>query len=317
MDQRHSYILWYNSSTGETEFWYMDKHRLVGRGTVLEENGSAAFAGPPFRIVGTGDFDGDGSSDILLCNTSTGEMQLWSMDGHRLIERRTVVAEDGNALLAGPPFTIAGTADFYGSGTSDILLRNGSTGAMQVCSMDGHRVVDRRTVVAEDGKAVLIGPPTEIVGAADFSGNGQADILCYDSSIGETQIWSMDGYRLVRRDTVIRDNGNAVFIGSPHMIMAAADFDGNGSADIVWYNSFTGQADVWYMDHNFVLGRGTVLGFDSTIAFTGPPLSIVGAGTSLMHEAALADRAATGRRAPGPGGVRIKAAAQASFESNM
>ena len=311
MDQRHGYILWYDSSTGEVQFWYMDGHRLVERKTLVAEDGKAVSAGPPFSIAGTGDFDGDGTSDILWRNGCTGEMQIWSIDGHRLADRRTVVAENGDVLLVGPPFTIAGAGDFDGDGNSDILLCNRCTGEMQLCSMDGHRVVDRRAVVAEDGKAVLIGPPTEIVGVADFSGNGRADILCHNSSTGETQIWSMDGHRLMHRDTVVRYNGNAVFICSPHTIMAAADFDGNGSADIVWYDSFTGQADVWYMDRNFVLGRGIVLGLDSTIAFMGPPLSIVGAGMSLKHEAANAGYVA------GAGRIGIRPAAQASFESKM
>lgn len=314
-----SYILWYNSSTGETQFWYMDKHKLVGRRTVLEENGCAALASPLFSIAGTGDFDGDGSADILWRNSSTGELQIWFMDGHTLADRKMVLAEDGKAVHAGSSLAIAGTGDFDGDENCDILLCNSATGELQVWHMDGHRLVGRRTLLAEDGNAILVRPPYNIVGAADFSGNGRADIVCYDSSIGETQIWCMDGHRLVRRDTVVRENGNAVFICSPNSIAAVADFDGNGSADIVWYDSFTGQADVWYMDRNFVLGRGTVLGLDSTIAFMAPPLSIAGAGTSLIDEMVLAEPAANGRSTPGSrlSGSRTKWIAQASFESNM
>jgi hypothetical protein len=33
---RASDILWYNSSTGETQVWYMNGHRLVDRGTVAK-----------------------------------------------------------------------------------------------------------------------------------------------------------------------------------------------------------------------------------------------------------------------------------------
>jgi hypothetical protein len=46
-------IIWHNSSTNETQIWFMDRHRLTGRATVLGEDGRPAFVGPPWSIVGT------------------------------------------------------------------------------------------------------------------------------------------------------------------------------------------------------------------------------------------------------------------------
>jgi hypothetical protein len=48
-------IVWHHDQTGETQIWFMDGHQLVGRATVLGEDGQPAFIGPPFRIVGVGD----------------------------------------------------------------------------------------------------------------------------------------------------------------------------------------------------------------------------------------------------------------------
>jgi hypothetical protein len=62
---KKSDILWYNSSTGETQVWYMDGHRLVDRGTVLGLDGNPVFIRPPFSIVGTGDF---GTGMFSRCN---------------------------------------------------------------------------------------------------------------------------------------------------------------------------------------------------------------------------------------------------------
>jgi hypothetical protein len=47
-------IVWYNSSTGETQIWFMNGERLVRRATVVDERGADIFIGPPFSIVGTG-----------------------------------------------------------------------------------------------------------------------------------------------------------------------------------------------------------------------------------------------------------------------
>ncbi|MDP8960727.1 MAG: hypothetical protein M3N32_03795 [Actinomycetota bacterium] len=44
-------IVWHNSQTNETQIWFMDGHRLTGRGTVLGEMGEPAFVGLPWSIV--------------------------------------------------------------------------------------------------------------------------------------------------------------------------------------------------------------------------------------------------------------------------
>lgn len=45
-------ILWYNSSSGESQIWFMDGHKRSGRATVVGEDGNPAFVGSPFSIVG-------------------------------------------------------------------------------------------------------------------------------------------------------------------------------------------------------------------------------------------------------------------------
>ena len=109
---KKSDILWYNSSTGETQVWYMDGHRVVGRGTVLGQNGNPVFIGPPFSIVGIGDMNGNGNADIVWHHSQTNETQVWYMDGHRVVGRGTVLGQDGNPAFIGPPFSIVGIGEF-------------------------------------------------------------------------------------------------------------------------------------------------------------------------------------------------------------
>jgi hypothetical protein len=49
-------ILWHNSSTSETQIWFMERHRITGRQTVLGEDGNPAIVGLPWSIVGTSFF---------------------------------------------------------------------------------------------------------------------------------------------------------------------------------------------------------------------------------------------------------------------
>jgi hypothetical protein len=120
-------ILWRNTSTGENSLWYMDGATIVDGGylypTVADLN---------WKIVGTGDFNSDGKTDILWRNTSTGENSLWYMDGAAIIS--------GDYLyptVADLNWKIVGTGDFNSDGKTDILWRNTSTGENSLWYMDG------------------------------------------------------------------------------------------------------------------------------------------------------------------------------------
>jgi fibronectin type III domain protein/VCBS repeat protein len=276
-------ILWYNSSTGESQIWFMDRQKLTSRATVLGEDGRPAFVGPPFSIVGLGDFNGDGQTGILWHNSSTGEIQIWFMDRQKLSGRATVLGEDGRPAFVGPPFSIVGVGDFDGDKKADILWHNSSTGEIQIWFMDRQKLTSRATVLGEDGRPAFIGPPFSIVGVDDFDGDKKADILWHNSSTGEIQIWFMDRQKLSGRATVLGEDGNPSFIGPPFSIVGVGDFDGDKKGDILWYNSSTGEIQIWFMDRQKLSSRATVLGEDGNPSFIGPPFSIVGAKVFAPH----------------------------------
>jgi hypothetical protein len=102
-------IVWHNSATNETQIWFMNGERIARRATVVGENGAAALVGPPWRIVGTADMNGDGRSDIVWHNSTTNDIQFWFMNGPQIKGRNGVVDETGNIIRVGVPWNIAGT----------------------------------------------------------------------------------------------------------------------------------------------------------------------------------------------------------------
>ncbi len=81
----------------------------------------------------------------------------------------------------------------------------------------------------------------QIAGVGDFTGNGIDDILWTNSSSGQVQtdIWEFGS------------NGQWVASVSPgshpagYQVAGIGDFTGNGTDDILWQNSTTGDIDEW------------------------------------------------------------------------
>src|SRR5262245_58815183 len=93
-------------------------------------SGSPGFAASPWSIAGTGDLDGDGKSDILWVNGTSGQVVIWLVNG-------TSVVGGGSPGLAASPWTIAETGDFNGDNKSDILWYNSTSGLLAVWLLNG------------------------------------------------------------------------------------------------------------------------------------------------------------------------------------
>lgn len=95
-------------------------------------------------LKGVGDFDDDGSSDVLFQHGETGELQVWKVvDG---VVVRTVVLQAVPVAV----WQIQGLADTDGDGRSDIVWRN-TTGDLSVWRMgDAITVADYGAVIPID-----------------------------------------------------------------------------------------------------------------------------------------------------------------------
>jgi len=80
------------------------------------------WADPSLSVVGVGDFNGDGTTDILFRNATTGWLGQFVMHNGQ-----STWASIG---WADPALQVAGVGDYTGSGTSDILFRNPTSGAL-------------------------------------------------------------------------------------------------------------------------------------------------------------------------------------------
>ena len=114
-------IFWSNSTTGEVGMWTM-------QGTQVTATVDFGVVPSNWQIAGIGDFDGNGSTDILWRDTS-GNVGIWLMNGTSVLSTKVI----GNVPLT---WTIAQTGDYNGDGKADILWVD-STGNVGAWFMNG------------------------------------------------------------------------------------------------------------------------------------------------------------------------------------
>jgi len=230
-------MLWRDQgNSGHIALWFMDGARMThGRLT-----NPSPFPLLNWQIVGTGDFDSDGMTDILWRDQgSTGHIAVWFMDGTRM--------KSGTLIDPSPfPFLnwrIVGTGDFNADGKPDILWRDqGNTGSIAVWFMDGTTMTS--ATLTNPGSFPLLN--WEIVGTGDFNGDGKTDILWRDTqSAGHIAVWFMDGTTMT--SAVLTDPPAFPLLNWE--IQAVGDYDGDGKPDLLWRDQKnSGKIAIWFMD---------------------------------------------------------------------
>ncbi|MDH7453927.1 SBBP repeat-containing protein [Luteimonas composti] len=216
-----------------------------------------------------GDFDGNGTSDLLWRNQATGAGSIWpgavrsqarditrvtdldwqivgvgdfDGDGRDDILWRHVVTgantvwrrgNYSNAMgvtsVTDTNWKVVGTGDFNGDGKDDILWRNAVTGANAIWNAANYNTQISVTNVT--------GLAWEVVGVADFDGDSRDDILWRDTSSGKGTIWKQGKYASQQAVDAVK--------GTAWKVVGLGDFDGDGKDDILWRNGVNGQNLIW------------------------------------------------------------------------
>jgi serralysin len=177
--------------------------------------------GNDWHILGVGDFNGDGKSDILWHNED-GSLLDWQMSSSSQIGSQLGVGS------APANSELAGIGDFDGDHKDDLLWRNETTGAATVQSFSAPPV----TITG-------VGNEWSVVGAGDFNGDGVDDVM-FRNAQGVNAAWLMNG---TNQPTTVFYSG----VPADWHVVGTGDFDGNGTADLFWHND-NGANAVWLMN---------------------------------------------------------------------
>jgi hypothetical protein len=130
-------LLW-RTDSGTLAIWEMNGTQIKAADYLRQGQTIVGAPNTSWHIVGTGDFDGDGKTD-LLWRTDGGTLAIWEMNGTQIKAADYLKAGQTIVGAPGPDWHIAGTGDFNGDGKTDLLWRTDS-GALAIWEMNGTQI---------------------------------------------------------------------------------------------------------------------------------------------------------------------------------
>jgi hypothetical protein len=208
-------ILYRDNATGDTGFYAL----VHGTNAGWRSLGVSSTA---YSIVGTGDFNGDGSSDILYRNNASGG----DTGFYAIVNGINIGWHDIG--VSSTAYSVVGVGDFNGDTNSDILYRNNASGGDAGFYAIVNGVNNGWHDFGESSTAY------SVVGVGDFNGDGTSDILYRNSTNGDT------GFYAIMNDS----NTGWHEIGASstaYEVVGVGDFNGDGTSDILFRNNANGD----------------------------------------------------------------------------
>lgn len=178
MNSQLSDVLWHNDADRNNALWI-----FAADGSVQSIVNLGRIPDPAWHPAGVNDFDGDGVSDILWHNDSSGNNAIWVMHG---LASYDIV----NLPWLPTGYRVEATGDLDSDGSPDIVVHNATTGALALWLMNG-------TAFREIANLPPITNPNErVVGVIPYQDpnvgeDGFYDLLLRDLSNGKQRLWLM------------------------------------------------------------------------------------------------------------------------------
>jgi len=219
-------ILWQFANTNQYGVWFMNGTQVaaVQNFTLPTSAGNPAYAG---QICCVADFDGDGLADLVTFDRLGGVIYFWKNTGSLQFVLQTsyrVAVESG--------WLPVGAARLNGAGAPPaVIWRNANTGEIAAWFMSSFNWSSVVSLGNPGGDVVLSG-------FGDFSGDGRADLLLFNTSNNVVGYWQSNGAQQPTSIPLAQVSGTWVPVG-------AEKLSPTGNADIIWRQTSTGALGAW------------------------------------------------------------------------
>lgn len=234
-DHNNSYFVHVRASDG-TQF--DDQILVINVTDVFERPGWLASVDiglhpPGWLPAATGDYNGDGTNDVLWFNSNNRNVDVWTIAKGKWAGS----ADAGNHPPGYQPLV---SDDFSGDGVSDLLWYNPTNGDVDIWKLANGKWADS----VSPGKHPLGWQP---VGSGDFNADGTSDLLWYNPTSGHVDIWKLSNGQWAGSVDV----GKHPLGWQP---VGTGDFNRDGTSDVLWYNPTTNQVELWKISNGHWAG---------------------------------------------------------------
>jgi probable HAF family extracellular repeat protein len=133
--------------------------------------------GLTWSVQGFGDFNGDGTSDMIMRNGLTGQLQVYDIANNQFT---------GSAPMGtiGREWRASGFGDFNGDGTTDMIMRNFNTGDLQLYDIANNQITNSFFLGT-------IGLDWRFAGVAPIHAPGASDLVLRNINTGQFEVYDI------------------------------------------------------------------------------------------------------------------------------
>jgi hypothetical protein len=156
-------LLW-QSTSGGLSVWEMDGTTRIGEGGLTPSQ----LADANWKMVGSGDFNGDSQHDLIWHHQTNGSLAVWFMNGSTMTSGEALVP----GVVADTNWKVRAVGDLNNDAKPDLIWQNQSTGYISAWLMNGK---------TQTSGPLLYPTPIDVnwhvVGVGDTNGDQLSDLL--------------------------------------------------------------------------------------------------------------------------------------------
>lgn len=257
-------LLFWDSGTGSVGLYLANEDGSFSKTTLLD--GIDPSSGED--IVGVADYDGDGSSDVYWTNSARNRISVWLIRGGKIGWAGLLEKSEGLGQRVQ-------SADYSGGGSAIELLSMSEN----LYRLETYTAFTSLGKVEYEQLDFTQDPSLKAIVSADFSNDGQADILWENPDTGAVSLWRMNGlsanthYFLPQEEETDEpaeaepetglDGLPLLPAGFDWSIVTAVDLNNDQYADLVLRNRSSGSLGVLFLRENQALGTIVPVAGDS------------------------------------------------------
>ena len=231
-------FVWRKPATNATVLWTMN-----GDGSIAARQYLAGRDTPGLRVESSGDYDGNGSADLIWRQASSGAHTMWLMNGAQVASQTPLSGPANSRLVA-----TAADYDANGDGRMDLIWKNLTSNVHTVRLMDGASTIG--------GFQVAKGTGWDLVATGTYDANRIGDLLWREESSGSVVQWLMSYDAAAGTGQFVTETEISP-AGAPRTPVPTMSFAGD---TIAWRRPETGTYALWKMLGASAVSKSPMIG---------------------------------------------------------